>query len=48
MESTADRFVAKAVGDLDCDGKEITYTLTGSVKDGKPLFQLDLPSPDAD
>jgi type IV pilus assembly protein PilA len=48
MESTADRFVAKAVGDLDCDGKEITYTLTGSVKDGKPLFQLDSPSPDAD
>jgi len=33
-------FTATAVGDLDCDGKTITYTLTGMAKDGAPSTNL--------
>ena len=34
FESTGTRFVAKAVGDLDCDGIEIVYELAVDVYDG--------------
>lgn len=41
-------FTATAVGDLDCDGKTITYTLTGSAKDGAPITTLVAPAANAD
>lgn len=41
-------FVAKAVGDLDCDGVFITYELTGSADGGMPSVRLTEPSPNAD
>jgi type II secretory pathway pseudopilin PulG len=34
--STAERFVATAVGDLDCDGAEISYTITVDLVNGVP------------
>lgn len=34
LEPTADGFVAKAVGDLDCDGTLATYELRGTSKNG--------------
>lgn len=48
LQSTPTRFVARAVGDLDCDGVEITYTLTGTVSNGEPTFTLTKPAPNAD
>lgn len=48
LQSTPTRFVARAVGDLDCDGVEITYTLTGTVTNGEPTFTLTEPAPNAD
>jgi type II secretory pathway pseudopilin PulG len=41
-------FVAKAVGDLDCDGTSITYVLEGSVSSGKPSVTLTEPPLNAD
>lgn len=41
-------FVAKAVGDLDCDGTFITYELTGTVRNGSPSTTLIEPPPNAD
>ena len=41
-------FTATAVGDLDCDGKTITYTLHGTVTDGNPATTLDQPPSNAD
>ena len=38
-------FTATAVGDLDCDGIAITYTLTGTVQDGN--LRIDLVEPPA-
>ncbi|HEU4735311.1 MAG TPA: prepilin-type N-terminal cleavage/methylation domain-containing protein [Kofleriaceae bacterium] len=40
----ATTFTATAVGDLDCDGKEITYTLTGAAVGGNPSVTLVEPS----
>ena len=40
---TATAFTAIAVGDLDCDATESTYTLEGTVKDGEAMFQLHKP-----
>lgn len=37
-------FTATAVGDLDCDGTTITYTLTGTAKDGGPSTTLTEPT----
>lgn len=34
--STADRFVGTAVGDLDCDGNEVSYTVTIDLENGYP------------
>jgi hypothetical protein len=42
------RFVAKAVGDLDCDGNVITYQLTGTAADGLPALTLTEPEPNTD
>ncbi len=36
-------FTATAVGDLDCDGTEITYTLVGTVATGSPTVVLTQP-----
>jgi len=41
-------FVAKAVGDLDCDGIFITYELTGRVSNGNPSITLIEPPPNSD
>jgi prepilin-type N-terminal cleavage/methylation domain-containing protein len=41
-------FVAKAVGDLDCDRIPITYTLTGSANNGNPAVVLSEPAPNTD
>lgn len=41
-------FVATATGDLDCDGKEIVFTLTGSAPDGSPVVKLTEPGPNDD
>ena len=43
VESTATGYVAKAVGDLDCDGIEVTYVLEGSIKAGNPTWTLTAP-----
>jgi type II secretory pathway pseudopilin PulG len=41
-------FVAKAVGDLDCDGTFITYELTGTAANGNPSSTLVEPPPNSD
>jgi type IV pilus assembly protein PilA len=41
-------FVAHAVGDLDCDGTEITYTLDGTAANGNPAVALTEPPPNSD
>ncbi|MBL8623167.1 MAG: hypothetical protein JNK64_17785 [Myxococcales bacterium] len=37
-------FTATAIGDLDCDGNEVVYTLTGRVVGGSPSFELSPPT----
>lgn len=39
----ASTFVAEAVGDLDCDGVSVTYTLRGRILDGQPVVELTKP-----
>lgn len=41
---TATTFVAEAVGDLDCDGETVTYTLRGRVVEGNPVVELTAPT----
>jgi type IV pilus assembly protein PilA len=41
-------FTATAIGDLDCDGTEITYTLTGTAVNGNPAVALSEPPPNSD
>ena len=42
-------FVAKAIGDLDCDGKEVEYVMTGTVDaQGNPSLTVVEPSPGDD
>jgi type II secretory pathway pseudopilin PulG len=41
-------FIAKAVGDLDCDGTFITYELRGTTANGYPSVTLIEPPPNAD
>jgi type II secretory pathway pseudopilin PulG len=41
---TATRYKAIAVGDLDCDGTEVTYTLEGSSDNGIPTAKLTFPT----
>jgi len=47
-ESDGQTFTATAVGDLDCDGTAITYTLTGKVTNGNPEVTLTEPPPNTD
>jgi prepilin-type N-terminal cleavage/methylation domain-containing protein len=44
----AQSFTATAVGDLDCDGTEVTYTLNGTSVNGNPSATLSEPPPNAD
>jgi hypothetical protein len=41
-------FQARATGDLDCDGTEITYTLDGTATNGNPAVTLTEPPVNAD
>jgi type II secretory pathway pseudopilin PulG len=41
-------FTATAVGDLDCDGTMITYTLNGTADQGNPHLTLTEPPPNSD
>jgi hypothetical protein len=41
-------FTATAVGDLDCDGVTITYTLRGTAVNGTPKTELTEPPPNSD
>ncbi|HEY0189591.1 MAG TPA: prepilin-type N-terminal cleavage/methylation domain-containing protein [Kofleriaceae bacterium] len=45
---TATGFTATATGDLDCDGVEIVYTLTGTSASGNPAVSLTEPAPNSD
>ena len=48
-ESDGKTFTATAIGDLDCDGIEITYRLTGSFDaQGNPSTQLEEPARNTD
>jgi prepilin-type N-terminal cleavage/methylation domain-containing protein len=40
---SAPEFSATAIGDLDCDGTEITYTLNGNTANGTPIVTLSEP-----
>lgn len=46
--SDGDTFNATAVGDLDCDGIFITYTLSGTADQGNPHVRLTEPPPNSD
>jgi type II secretory pathway pseudopilin PulG len=37
-------FVAKAIGDLDCDGTDVEYVLEGTSAGGSPQFTVTKPS----
>jgi prepilin-type N-terminal cleavage/methylation domain-containing protein len=41
-------YTAVAVGDLDCDGTEITYVLSGTAVNGQPAYTLSEPPSSAD
>jgi len=41
-------FTATAVGDLDCDGTPVTFTLTGVTNSGTPTTSLTAPPPNSD
>jgi type IV pilus assembly protein PilA len=41
---TATTYTAIAVGDLDCDNTEITYTLSGTAANGQPAYSLSEPA----
>ena len=45
---TTTTFTALATGDLDCDGTEIIYTLTGTAAAGNPAVQITEPAVNAD
>ena len=45
---TATTYTAVAIGDLDCDGTEITYTLAGTATNGQPAYSLTEPPSSAD
>lgn len=48
-DSDGTTFMVRAIGDLDCDGNEITYTLSGSIDDqGNVVTNLLAPAPNAD
>jgi prepilin-type N-terminal cleavage/methylation domain-containing protein len=41
-------YTAVAIGDLDCDGTEITYSLVGTAANGQPAYSLSEPPSSAD
>jgi prepilin-type N-terminal cleavage/methylation domain-containing protein len=43
-EGESGAFTALAVGDLDCDDTEVTYSLVGDYNDGNPLYTLVKPA----
>jgi prepilin-type N-terminal cleavage/methylation domain-containing protein len=45
---TATAYTALAVGDLDCDGLEVTYTLNGTTVNGNPTATVSAPPANAD
>jgi hypothetical protein len=47
-ESDGKTFVAKATGDLDCDGVEVEYRMEGKVDAGNPVIDIVEPPPNAD
>jgi hypothetical protein len=48
-ESDGKAFTAKAVADLDCDGVEVAYVLTGKLDaDGNLSTDIDEPRPNTD
>jgi prepilin-type N-terminal cleavage/methylation domain-containing protein len=47
-KGTASTFTALATGDLDCDGTEINYTLTGLSDKGNPSVTITEPAVNAD
>jgi prepilin-type N-terminal cleavage/methylation domain-containing protein len=47
-DGVAQSFTATAIGDLDCDGTEVTYTLTGTAVNGNPTATLSEPPLNAD
>ena len=42
--ATSNQFQALAVGDLDCDGVAVTYTLNGDARNGSPTSTLIKPA----
>ena len=46
--AAATAFQATAIGDLDCDNTEITYTLDGTAVGGNPAVTLTEPPPNSD
>jgi hypothetical protein len=47
-ESDGKTATATAIGDLDCDGTAITYTLSATAPDGTPTVQITEPPANAD
>ena len=47
-DGIATTFLAKATGDLDCDGTAVTYSLAGTAVDGAPAVILTEPPASAD
>jgi hypothetical protein len=47
-QSKGGSFTVTAVGDLDCDGTEVTYTLTVTAPNGNPESTLTRPAPNSD
>ncbi len=48
VQSDAHTLTAQAVGDLDCDGISITYTLVVTAPDGNPTATITEPPPNSD
>jgi prepilin-type N-terminal cleavage/methylation domain-containing protein len=45
---TATTYTATAVGDMDCDGTNITYKMTGTAVNGQPAYSLSEPAASED
>lgn len=43
-ESDGQTYEAKGVGDLDCDGKTVTYIMRGRIENGSPVAELIKPT----
>ena len=43
-DSDGQTYEAKGVGDLDCDGKSVTYVMRGRIDNGNPVAELLKPS----